>query len=221
MSAILIVDDHQLLAQGLSYALRAEGFDVHLTFEPDVEMLKALAIVHRPVLALVDLQYDGVTRGLDLVSPLAETVPVVVLTGLSDAAVLGACLEAGAIGVASKAEPFDRLFERIQRALRGEPVNSCREREDMVSAHAASRLERSRRWLEFEALSPREREVLELLASGLTADGIAERIYVSVATVRTHIQAILRKLDVSTQLGAVARVREAGWSLDGSISQPA
>jgi DNA-binding NarL/FixJ family response regulator len=221
MSAILIVDDHPLLAQGLSYALRAEGFEVYVTAEPDIELVKALALVHRPVLALVDLQFAGTVRGVEIVGPLSLTVPVVVLTGVTDPSLLGSCLEAGAVGVASKAEPFDRLFERIQRALRGEPVNTARERDDMLSAQREDQRERAGRWSAFESLSPREREVLELLACGLTADGIAERIYVSVATVRTHIQAILRKLEVTTQLAAVARVRETGWSLDAAVIQPA
>ena len=219
MSSILIVDDHPLLAQGLSYALRAEGFEVHVTNEADLELVKALALVHRPVLALVDLQFAGAVRGVEIVGPLSLHVPVVVLTGVTDPAVLGACIEAGAIGVASKAEPFDRLFERIQRALRGEPVNSTREHEEMLSARMATRREETSRWSAFDALSPREREVLELLARGLTADAIADRIFISVATVRTHIQAILRKLEVSTQLAAVARVRESGWSLQVSLSQ--
>jgi DNA-binding NarL/FixJ family response regulator len=219
MSSILIVDDHPLLAQGLSYALRAEGFEVHVTNEADLELVKALALVHRPVLALVDLQFAGAVRGVEIVGPLSQHVPVVVLTGVTDPAVLGACIEAGAIGVASKAEPFDRLFERIQRALRGEPVNSAREHEEMLSARVATRREETSRWSAFDALSPREREVLELLARGLTADAIADRIFISVATVRTHIQSILRKLEVSSQLAAVARVRESGWSLQVSLSQ--
>jgi two-component system nitrate/nitrite response regulator NarL len=219
MSAILVVDDHPLLAQGLSYAFRAEGFEVHITAEPDRELVTALALVHRPVLALVDLQFEGAMRGLDLIAPLTVHVPVVVLTGVADPAVLGACLEAGAVGVASKAEPFDRFFERIHRALRGEPLNTVREREEMVSAYEADRRAATHRWSAFDGLSVREREVLELLASGLSADAIATHIFVSVATVRTHIQAILRKLGVSSQLAAVARVREAGWAFDAALSQ--
>jgi DNA-binding NarL/FixJ family response regulator len=219
MSAILVVDDHPLLAQGLSYALRAEGFDVHVTGEPDRDLVTALAVVHRPVLALVDLQFDGAVRGLELVAPLSVHVPVAVLTGIADLAILGACLDAGAIGVASKAEPFERFFERIQRTLRGEPLNSAREREEMLRAFEADRRAATQRWSAFDALSVREREVLELLACGLTADAIAARIFVSVATVRTHIQAVLRKLGVSSQLAAVARVRESGWAFDAALSQ--
>lgn len=219
MSAILVVDDHPLLAQGLSFALRAEGFEVHVTAEPDRELVTALALVHRPVLALVDLQFEGAMRGLDLIEPLSAHVPVAVLTGIADPAIHGACLEAGAVGVASKAEPFDRFFERIHRTLLGESLNTAREREEMVSAYEADRRAATQRWSAFDCLSVREREVLELLASGLSADAIATRIFVSVATVRTHIQAILRKLGVSSQLAAVARVREAGWAFDAALTQ--
>ena len=218
MSSILILDDHPLLAQGLAHALRAEGFEVHISNDPDIELAKALALVHRPVLALVDLHFDGALRGIDLVYALAPTVPVLVLTGLDERSVLGRCLKAGASGVASKAQSFDHLYERILRALRGEAVHSLREREELLDAAAASTRDETDRWSAFDVLSPREQEVLELLARGLSAERIAEQIYVSLATVRTHIQSVLRKLDVSSQVAAVARVRETGWSLDRQLT---
>lgn len=219
MTSVLIVDDHALLTQGLGYALRGEGFDVHVATEPDAELVLALTLVHRPALALLDLQFDaGAHEGLALIEPVSRTTPVVVLTGVTDEAVLGACLEAGAVGIAGKAEPFDRLFERIQAALRGEPVISLRVREDLLTACRRQRIAESRRTAAFASLSPREQEVLDHLARGLPAEAIAERIIVSVPTVRSHIQAILRKLDVTSQLAAVARVHDASWSPEVSVT---
>jgi DNA-binding NarL/FixJ family response regulator len=214
LDSVLIVDDHSLIAQGLSLALRAEGLDVHAAAEPDVDLVVALARVHRPVLALVDLQFDGVLRGDALVAPLSEWTSVIVLTGLTDGAVLGQCLEAGAVAVVSKSEPFDHLLERIKAAIRNEPAQSARDREDLLAAASQRRAEEARRFSQFASLSQREQEVLELLAEGFAAEQIAERVFVALSTVRTHIQAILRKLDVNSQLAAVARVREAGWSFD-------
>ena len=219
LGSVLIVDDHSLITQGLSLALRSEGLDVHVLMEPDVELALALARVHAPTLALVDLQFGGTAHeGLDLIGPLSERTQVLVLTGVTDPAVLGTCLEHGAIGIASKGEAFDRLLERIQAALRGEDVHSIREREDLLAAAREHRAAQARREAAFSSLSPREREVLDQLASGFGADAIAERTFVSVSTVRTHIQAILRKLDVNSQLAAVARAHEAGWSLNGSAA---
>jgi DNA-binding NarL/FixJ family response regulator len=217
MNSVLIVDDHALIAQGLTFALRAEGFEVHVCHEPDPELVLALAKVHRPALALVDLQFKaGSHDGLALIEPLAALTTVLVLTGVGDCAVLGACLDAGAVGVVSKAEPFDHLLDRISAALRGEPTHSLREREDLLAAHRARRDAEARRLAVFDSLSSREREVLDYLASGYSAEAIAERAYVSLPTVRTHIQTILRKLEVNSQLAAVARAHEAGWALERS-----
>lgn len=211
-ASVLIIDDHSLIAQGLSLTLRSEGLVVYVTTEPERELVLALARVHRPALALVDLQFSANSfEGLELIEPLSSMTSVLVLTGVTDPAVLGTCLERGAIGIASKSEPFDRLLERIERALNGEPVLTLREREDLLSAARQRRTEEARRTAAFGSLSGREREVLEHLARGFAADVIAERTFVSVATVRTHIQAILRKLDVNSQLAAVALVHTAGW----------
>jgi DNA-binding NarL/FixJ family response regulator len=133
---------------------------------------------------------------------------------MTDGAVLGRCLEAGAVAVVSKSEPFDHLLERIKAAIRNEPAQSPRDREDLLEAASLRRADEARRYAQFASLSQREQEVLELLAEGFAAEQIAERAYVALSTVRTHIQAILRKLGVSSQLAAVARVREAGWSFD-------
>jgi DNA-binding NarL/FixJ family response regulator len=214
MTSVLIIDDHALITQGLTLALREEGFDVHATDEPDAEYVLALARVHRPALAIVDLQFSTSAHdGLALIAPLAELTKVVVLTGVVDLSVHGECLQAGAAGVLTKTVSFDELLDRLRAALRGETVNSVRECEDMLAAHRARRSADAKRFAAFEALSPREREVLELLATGMSAETIAERAFISLPTVRTHIQSILRKLDVNSQLAAVARVREAGWSL--------
>jgi DNA-binding NarL/FixJ family response regulator len=212
VTSVLLVDDHSLITQGLSLTLRSEGLATHVAIEPDLELVLALARVHRPALALVDLQFDGnASEGLDLIEPLTQTTPVLVLTGVTDPVLLGTCLERGAIGIASKAEPFDRLLDRIQSALRGDAALGIREREDLLAVARQHRIEEARRLAAFSSLSTRECEVLDHLARGLGADLIAERTFVSVATVRTHIQAILRKLDVNSQLAAVARAHEAGW----------
>ena len=214
MTSVLIIDDHALIAQGLTFALRAEGFEVHVCHEPDPELVLALARVHRPGLALVDLQFRaGAHDGLALIAPLETTTTVLVLTGVTDCAVLGACLDAGAAGVVSKGEPFDHLLDRIRAVLQGEPAHSLREREELLAAHRGRRDADRQRLAVFDSLSPREREVLDYLAHGYSAEAIAKQAVVSLPTVRTHIQAILRKLDVNSQLAAVACVHEAGWSL--------
>lgn len=217
MTTMLIVDDHPLIAQGLVYALRAEGITAHVLDHPDVEMARALALVHQPALALVDLQFaSSRPDGLAIVEALHPLTKVVVLTGVNDDAVLGDCLALGATGFARKCEPFERLLDRIHAALAGDEVNSMRRREDVLDARRRRDSDRTRRHAEFATLSPRECEVLDQLTRGVSAESIAERTYVSLTTVRSHIRAILRKLEVNSQLAAVARAHEAGWSLETS-----
>lgn len=219
--AVLIVDDHGLIAQGLAFALRAQGLRAMMTADPTPGSVLALVAEHRPVVALVDLQFGGTAmEGLELIAPVAASgTRVVVLTGVTDRAVLGACLEAGATGIASKAEPFERLLERIRAAVEGRHVMSLAEIEDLRGALHEQRADLARRMAPFRSLSPRERDVLDGLMRGRTADAIAETTYVSVATVRTHIQSILRKLEVNSQLAAVARARECGWSPDTAAAR--
>lgn len=220
---VLIIEDHALVARGLSVMLRENGLDAITVDAPDVDEILALARRHRPLLAMVDLQFKGsMTTGLDLIVPLSAVgVPVLIVSGVADQALLGACLEAGAAGVASKTEDFDRLLERVAATIRSEPVNSPREREELLDAARDRRAGDAVRLAPFRALTGREAEVLDLLVRGHAADGIARRMFVSVPTVRTHIQAILRKLGVNSQLAAVALVHEAGWKPSSACPEPA
>lgn len=125
--SVLIVDDHALITHGLSYALRAEGFDVHVSAECDSDLVLGLALAHRPSLAIVDLQLGGAADGgLQLIGPLSRTTPVLVLTSVTDQTLLAACLAEGAAGIASKDKGFDRLLEQIDAVLRGDPVDAIR-----------------------------------------------------------------------------------------------
>lgn len=215
---VVIVDDHCLLAQGLAFTLGQQGVDVITMAVPDERRLVDLVGERAPCLVLVDLAFEGAaTAGADLIEPLvAAGATVLVLTGSTDRALLGTCLERGAIGIASKAEDYEQLLEQIARALRGEPPMAATERVELLVEAQQARAAEQRRRAPFERLSPREREVLDRLAHGEAADTIASTTFVSLATVRTQIQAILRKLQVGSQLAAVALVHEAGWSLDAS-----
>jgi RNA polymerase sigma factor (sigma-70 family) len=91
-------------------------------------------------------------------------------------------------------------------------VHTDGEREDMLAAARRRREEERRRLQPFLDLSAREQEILFLLTEGLSAQAVARRLYVSTSTVRMHIQRILRKLEVKTQVAAVAKTHSAGWA---------
>jgi DNA-binding NarL/FixJ family response regulator len=209
----LIVDDHGVLADGLAMALTAEGLPARVHVPSSAEGVLAAVEAEGPVLVLLDLDL-GLERGsgVDLVAPLRELGPcVLVLTGSSDRLVHARCVEAGAAGVASKAEPFDRLLDAVRRAARGETAIGRLEREELLDELRRSRAERSERLAPFARLTPKEASVLRALAEGRSADAIARASFVSLPTVRTQIRGVLVKLGVSSQLAAVAMAVERGW----------
>jgi two-component system nitrate/nitrite response regulator NarL len=210
---VLIVEDHELLAGTMALALRQEGLDVHAASGPSPAAVVELASTLAPVLVLLDLDLGpAMGSGLDLISPLIDAGGrVVMVTGVADRARLGACLEAGAAGVVSKAAEFSVLIDTVRRAVEGLPLLREEERQSLLEEARHRRRADHDRLAPFETLSPREQAVLVRLLAGESAETIAERSFVSLATVRSHIRAILLKLGVKSQLAAVAMARNAGW----------
>lgn len=210
---VLIVEDHELLAGTMAMALRQQGLDVHAAAGPSGAAVVELARKLAPVLILLDLDLGAALgSGLDLIRPLVATgARVVMVTGVADQARLGACLEAGAVGVVSKAAEFSVLIETVNRAIDGGPLMRDEDRQALLDAARDRRRADHDRLAPFDALSPKEQAVLVHLLAGESAETIAERSYVSLATVRSHIRAILLKLGVNSQLAAVALARNAGW----------
>src|SRR5688572_25363408 len=105
---LLIVEDHALLAQTLSVALGAEGFQIDVPSQLDAASVRAVADELKPTVVLLDLDLGTGESGLSLIGPLRDTgAEVVVMTGSADRAQLGECLEAGASGVFRKSQPFE------------------------------------------------------------------------------------------------------------------
>lgn len=210
---VLLVEDHELLAGTLAMALRHQGLDVHAAAGPSPAAVVDLARSLAPVLVLLDLDLGSTLgNGLDLIRPLTEAgARVVMVTGVADRARLGACLEAGAVGVVSKATEFSVLIDTVHRAVQGAPLMREDERQALLDAACARRRADHDRLAPFDALTPKEQAVLVHLLAGESAETIADRSYVSMATVRSHIRAILLKLGVNSQLAAVALARNAGW----------
>lgn len=210
---VLIVEDHELLAGTMAMALRQQGLEVHSAAGPSAAAVVDLARELAPVLVLLDLDLGSTMgSGLDLIRPLIGTgARVVMVTGVADRARLGTCIEAGAVGVVSKATEFSVLIDTVRRAIDGAPVMDAEERQTLLEAARQRRRTDHDRLAPFDALSPKEQAVLVHLLAGESAETIAEKSFVSLATVRSHIRAILLKLGVNSQLAAVALARNAGW----------
>lgn len=213
VATVLIVEDHALLADGLVAALQRNG--VRAEVAPQLTTAAIMAAAHRiqPDVVLVDLLLGGeIGLSIALIGQLFEAGHhVLVLTGVTDPALLGSCIEAGAIGVLSKSAPFDEVLETLIRATQREATLDAAERDRMLQSLRERRAQERERLAPFERLTGRERLVLAALMDGQSAECIAESSFVSMATVRTQIRSILEKLGVHSQLAAVALAHRAHW----------
>lgn len=211
---VLVADDHQVVSAALTMALRGEGLDAHALCVTGGEGVLAQTVRHRPGLVLLDLDLgarpDGRPhRGAELVTELrAAGWCVVILTGSGNRSQIAAAVAAGAAGWISKSAPFSALITAVREAAAGGVLLTPHEREAWMSEHRSVTARHRKLDRRLGALSPRERQVLERLADGHRAGAIAEEFVVSLATVRSQIRSILTKLEVSSQLEAVAALRE-------------
>ena len=210
--AVLIVDDHELVATSLAMGLRAQGLPARHCGPADA---LALARLLEPGVVLLDLDLGRDPQGhpvagVDLVEPLRVAGwRVVILSGTADAGRVGAALAVGAVAAVPKSAPFPRLLSVVHTAVAGGEVMPEARRRELIDVHRRRTEDRSGLLSRLDRLTQREREVLAELADGHRAQAVADAAVVSVATVRTQIRGILTKLEVSSQLEAVALYRRA------------
>jgi len=211
-SGLVIVDDHELLAQSLALAFSRDGIEATvLAPTSDTEILDAIGAA-RPALVLLDLMLGEIGASLPLIEPIGRLgADVVIMTGEENPIAWAECFEAGASDVVSKSEAFATLVDRISAIAAGQRTHTEARRAEYLAMLRAHRRSETVRLEPFERLTAREREVLAYLLEGVAAEEIAERTFVALATVRSHIRAILTKLGVNSQLAAVAAARHAGW----------
>lgn len=210
---VLIVEDHQLLAHSLSFALAAEGFGVAIAdLDSSGGVLDAFADAPSDIV-LLDLDLGGaIGDGAELVGPLQERgARVLVVSGSTDRPRLASCLEQGAVGVLAKSTPYERLVEAVMDVAAGRPVMSEADRHALLTELRLWRARRREEQAPFESLTARESQVLGALMDGQGCEAIASAWFVSEATVRTQIRGVLTKLGVSSQLAAAGHAQRVGW----------
>lgn len=213
---VLVVEDHSLLAQSLVVALNIVGLEhTEVVEELSPSGVLAHAARFRPDVVLLDLHLGPGFSGLQLVEPLAKRgARVLVMTADQDRTALARALKAGAAGLFSKCQPFDELIQLIDDAARGHTTLEPWARAELLaSLHEEDSDQTATTTQRLSTLTRREGEVLNGLLLGHNADQIANEQVVSLATVRSHIQSILRKLGVNSQLAAVVLAQRAGWSV--------
>jgi DNA-binding NarL/FixJ family response regulator len=201
---VLIVDDHRLMAEALERALAGRGFCCHVADLESPQGIVDQALRICPDLVLLDLDL-GPIDGLQLVRPLRVAGHrVLVLTGCEDPRRLGATVTLGSVGWVLKDRPFEQVVEAAEAACRDRPLLSSQRRDDLATA-GWDYVQRDRETqARMSTLTQREQEVLNGIVRGDTAQEIADRLLLSLGTVRTHIRSVLSKLGVSSQVAAVA-----------------
>lgn len=155
----------------------------------------------------------GTSGGLGLVARVRTDYPAtrpVVLAERDDARYAAAALQAGAGGWVAKDSSLSRLLQVVRGVLKGETHLPPALLTGVLRELTATRKHRTESERLVEALTPREHEVLRCMVAGLGRKAVAERLYLSPHTVRTHMQNVLGKLDVHSTLAAVALARRAG-----------
>jgi DNA-binding NarL/FixJ family response regulator len=193
----VVADDHPAIVAAVSEFLEAEGIEVVARARDGQEALTKIEST-RPDVALVDLRMPRVS-GTEVARRAARVSPetgVILYTGSGDRAHLMEAVDAGARGYVLKEAPLPDLLRAIEVVARGgtyvDPV---------LAGPLAGSAATSERLPE---LSQRERDVLRLLAEGLSNEEIGKKLFISAETVRTHIRKAMRKLEADTRTQAVA-----------------
>lgn len=196
---VIAVDDHQVVRGGIKYAL-LDYDDIELVAEAHSgQDAVRLCQQARPDVVLMDLMMPGMD-GVEATRAIRERCPnvqILVLTSFHDKDLVPRAMQAGAIGYLLKGVSNQDLVGAIRAAHAGEPVLAKEAMADLVQATTPSpKLG--------DDLNEREREVLALLVQGLSNKEIAERLFVSVATVKYHVRVLFSKLGASSRAEAVA-----------------
>jgi DNA-binding NarL/FixJ family response regulator len=190
---VLLVDDHALIRSGVAAALAQKNFEV-VAEASSVSQGLAMLNTHKPEITLIDINL-GSGSGIDLIKQAKKdgaSSKFVVLTMHDDNQTLELAKAAGAVAFITKSAPTDRLLEVVQsvaagvdRFLKAGEINTLPERRDFD-------------------LTPRELEVLSLLPSGATANAIGGLLFLTEATIKTHLANLYRKLGAANRAQAVS-----------------
>ena len=210
---ILVVDDHTLFRRGLTALLSREaGFQV-VGDAADAGEAQRRAQALQPDLILLDNHLPGV-NGVDALPALRDAAPkarVLMLTISEDERDLAAALRGGACGYLLKTMEGDALAAAIRRAMRGESVIAEDMTGKLVSAfQATAAAPAGAQPAPGETLSPREREILRLVARGASNKEIGRELGIAETTVKIHVQHLLRKLELTSRVQAAVYASEHG-----------
>jgi DNA-binding NarL/FixJ family response regulator len=213
---VVIADDQELVRSGLRMVLEARGVEV-LGEASDGRRALELVSALVPDVVLMDIRMpvlDGIAATREIASRHLSTKVLILTTYDVDSYVYGA-LRAGASGFLLKATAPDRLVAGIETVSEGEALLSPSLTRRLIEHHVRGPAPSSGVPGALVSLTEREREVLALVASGLANNEIAQRLYVSEATVKTHMNRLLAKLGQRSRAQLVVLAYETGFVRPG------
>jgi len=196
----LIVDDHEVVREGLRLSLSRAPHIRVIGEAADGEAAVELAERRKPNVVIMDVRMPGMD-GLEATKILTERVPesaVLIFTAYSERSLLSRGLESGAKGYVLKEAPHETLLRAIEKVASGEGFVDPA----LMPAFLTGK--------DDDTLTTREREILQLLADGMSNADVATKLFISQETVKSHVRHILAKLEADTRTQAVAiALREA------------
>lgn len=203
---ILIADDHRTFAEALKMALAQEpGIKVTAVVHDGDEAVEISRKKH-PDIVLMDVampRTDGIAATKEIKRERPDT-RVVMLSAYEEEHTVARAIDAGASGFLSKLGPMKDVARSIRAAYRGEPLIEPKEVRRILRHLRRRRAQDSADQSRVDRLSPRETEILQGLANGLSPEQLAEQMGISRNTLRTHVQNILFKLKVHSKLEALS-----------------
>jgi DNA-binding NarL/FixJ family response regulator len=193
---LVVIEDHPAVGQGIRLLLERGGFDVLGLVGSAADGYELIGSA-RPDAALIDIGLPG-ESGVELARRLLRRdgeLGIVLFTGSDDAVLLRDALDSGARGLVLKTAAPETIVAAVSAVAAGGSY---------VDREARALLLRRDTTAKLRVLSVREREILDLLARGLTGEEVAARLFLSPETVRTHIRNAMRKLGADTRAHAVA-----------------
>jgi len=199
--SVLIVDDHEVVREGLRLSLSRAPHIRVVGEAADGEAAVDLALRRKPDVVIMDVRMPG-TDGLEATRRLSKELPetkVLIFTAFSERSLLGRGFESGATGYVLKEAPHSTLVRAIEKVAAGDGYVDPALMPQFLSGRDQT-----------DMLTAREREILQLLADGMSNADVAERLFISQETVKSHVRHILTKLEADTRTQAVAiALREA------------
>jgi DNA-binding NarL/FixJ family response regulator len=208
---ILVVDDHRAFAEAVAIAL-SQSLTVEATVATSSSEAVDIAERTGPELVLMDLEMPGV-GGIPTIRRILGSQPetrVIVVSGHEDDILKARAMEAGAIGFLAKVNPISEIIRAVARVRDGERLADPDELARLARLLRHRRHQEATQRMRVNRLTPRQVEILQMIAEGMPPKEIAERLGLSPLTLRTHVHNILTRLGVHTKLEAVALVIKHG-----------